>query len=120
MNAVIGFLVGLAITIGVVFASLLYLRSPLQLILTDLCGTAGRARFWTAFSNVTLFLIPLVFALSHQPDADVRQALVFVICGQIEWAIIGFVVSVVVLGFILSRYIPRINHVRAEGRDAAR
>ena len=120
MNAEIGFLAGLAITMSVVFAALLYLRSPLQLILTDLCGTADRARFWTAFSNITLFLIPLVFALNHQPEADTRQALAFVICGQIEWAIIGFVVSVVVLGFILSRYIPRINPVRTEGGDAAR
>jgi len=44
---------------GVVFLALLYLRSPLQLILTDLCGTVERRRFWTAFSNITLFLVPL-------------------------------------------------------------
>ena len=120
MNAVISFLAGLIITMSVVFAALLYLRKPLQLILTDLCGTSDRARFWTAFSNVTLFLVPLVFALNQQPEADVRQSTIFAISGQIEWAMIGFVVSVVVLGFMLSRYIPRTNPVRDGGGNAQR
>jgi hypothetical protein len=120
MNATMGFLAGLVITMSVVFAALLYLRNPLQLVLTDLCGTADRARFWTAFSNVTLFFVPFVFALNHQPDADVRQASIFAISGQVESAIIGFVVSVVVLGFILSRYIPRTNASRAVDGTVAR
>jgi hypothetical protein len=53
MNMVIVFLVGLAVTMGVVLVALLYLRNPLQTILADLCGSTDRARFWTAFSNVT-------------------------------------------------------------------
>ena len=119
MNAVTGFLVGLALTMSVVFVALLYLRNPLQLVLTDLCGAPDRARFWTAFSNVTLFLVPLVFALNHQPDADVKQGTIFAISSQMEWAIVGFVVSVVVLGFILSRYIPRTSPIhRVEGNAA--
>jgi hypothetical protein len=119
MNAVIAYLGGLATTMGVVFVALLYLRNPLQVVLTDLCGTTDRARFWTAFSNVTLFLVPFVLALNHRPDSDVGHATVFVISGQIESAITGFVISVVVLGFILSRYISRTNPIRvAKGSDA--
>jgi hypothetical protein len=119
MNAVIVFLVGLAITVGVVFVALLYLRNPLQTILTDLCGSTDRARFWTAFSNVTLFLVPLVLALDHQPDPIMKQAAIFEISGQLESATIGFVVSVVVMGFILSMYISRISPTRVAKRNDA-
>ena len=62
MSAALAFLAGLTATMGVVFVALLYLRNPLQDVLTDLCGTADRARSWTAFSNVTLFLVPFVLA----------------------------------------------------------
>lgn len=117
MNAEIVFLVGLAATMGVVLVALLYLRNPLQILLTDLCGTPDRAHFWTAFSNITLFLVPL--ALDHQPDANAKQAAIFTISGQLESATIGFVVSVVVMGFILSTYISRVNSMRvAKGNNA--
>ena len=116
MNAVTIFLLGLVLTMGVVFAALLYLRTPLQVILTDLCGNTDRAHFWTAFSNVTLFLVPFVLALDHRAEGNEGQATIFAISGQMEYAIIGLVISVVVLGFILSWYINRITPVRvAEG-----
>lgn len=118
MNSVITFLVGLAVTIGVVLVALLYLRNPLQSILTDLCGSTDRARFWTAFSNVTLFLVPLVLALDHQPDPSLKRAAIFTISEQIESAAIGFVVSVIVMGFILSRDISRTDLARTARGDS--
>jgi hypothetical protein len=119
MNAVTVFLVGLAATMTVVLVALLYLRNPLRIVLTDLCGKPDRARFWTAFSNVTLFLVPLVLALDHQPDSNVKQAAIFAISGQMESATIGFVVSVVVMGFILSTFISRADSNRvAKGNGA--
>src|SRR5712691_10475000 len=45
-----------------------YLRRPLKAILADLCGTAERARFWSAFSNVTLVLVPLIFVMQYRPE----------------------------------------------------
>jgi hypothetical protein len=118
MNTVIVFLVGLAITMGVVFFAILYLRDPLQKVLTDLCGSTDRARFWTTFSNVTLFLVPFVIALDHQPDASSKQAAIFAISDQVEYATIGFVVSVVVMGFILSKYISQLpRNVVAKGNQ---
>jgi hypothetical protein len=119
MTAVTVFLVGLAATMGVVLVALLYLRNPLQILLTDLCGTPARARFWNAFSNITLFLVPLAPALDHQPDANAKQAAIFAMSGQLESATIGFVISVIVMGFILSTYISRVDSVRvAKGNNA--
>ncbi len=108
MNAVTGFVFGFAMTMGTVFLVLLYLRNPLQVILTDLCGTADRARFWTAFSNVTMFLVPFVLALDHRPAPNIPQAIVFAISDQIESAVTGLIVSVVIVGLVLSWHISRV------------
>jgi len=119
MNVTMIFLVGLAATMGVVLAALLYLRNPLQIILTELCGTADRARFWAVFSNVTLFFVPLAIALDHQPDASVKRAAIFEISGQMENAAIGLVVSILAMGAILRMYISRIHWSRAaKGNEA--
>jgi hypothetical protein len=107
MNPVTAFVAGLVATVGVVFLVLFYLRNPLQIILTDLCGTAERARFWTAFSNITLFLVPFVLALDHRPAPNGIQSSVFAISDQIESAVKGLIVSTVILGIILSWHITR-------------
>jgi hypothetical protein len=119
MNAVTVFLTGLVTTMTVVFIALLYLKVPLQALLTDLCGTADRAHFWAAFSNITLFLVPFVVALSQRPEADAGQSAMFAISSQIEYALTGFVVSVVVLGFVLSKHIDRTDWIRASKTNRA-
>jgi hypothetical protein len=117
MSAVAAFLVGIAMTVAVVLTALRYLKAPLQEILTDLCGTEDRSRFWTAFCNVTLFLVPFVIALDRQPAAVNWQSSIFEISGQIECAMIGFVASVLLLGLVLSRYIPRPVPAQREKRN---
>jgi hypothetical protein len=107
MSPVVAFVTGLLLTIGFVFVALLYFRKPLQVILTDLCGTVERARFWTAFSNITLFFVPLALALDRRPMPGGDEPPVFAIGDQLEAAVIGLVVSVMIVGVILSRYIPR-------------
>jgi hypothetical protein len=114
MIAVTVFLSGIVMTLGIVAIALRYLKSPLEIVRTDLCGTRDRARFWTAFSNVTLFLVPFVIALGTRPTAGNWQSSVFEISSQIECAVIGFIVSVLFLGLILSRYIPRTRSVKLE------
>jgi hypothetical protein len=107
MSPVIAFVTGLFLTMGLVFVAMLYLRNPLQAILTDLCGTVERARFWTAFSNITLFFVPMALALDRRLIPRDAEPPVFAIGDQIESAVIGLVVAVMIVGAILSRYIPR-------------
>ena len=42
------FLIGTGVSLTIASLVVVYLRRPLELVLTDLCGTAERARFWTA------------------------------------------------------------------------
>lgn len=107
MNGVSVFTIGLALTMAVAFFALSYLQQHLKAILTDLCGTKERAAFWTAFSNVTLFLTPLIFALHFQPGNGSTTVLVYGLSNQIAAALLGFIAAIVMLGIIMARFIAR-------------
>ena len=107
MNAAMTFLLGSAITMGIVMFVIWYLRNPLEAILTELCGKTDRTRFWSAFSHVTLFLIPLIAVLNQGPELPFRQPGVFAICERIKAGMTGLIVSVLTLGVVLSVYIAR-------------
>ncbi len=101
------FLTGVATTGAACLAVVYYLRPHFRRILTELCGNEQRADFWVAFSNVTMFLVPVVFALHVHPAAGQDTPLVFELGDQVKWAMIGLVVSVLTLGIVLSAFIPR-------------
>src|SRR5712692_4821928 len=101
------FLSGVAVALLVSMAVVIYLRPHLYTILRDLCATPERAAFWTAFSNVTISLVPLIFAMQYRPMVEKGTPVVFEIGTQVKWALIGLIVSVVILGFVISRFIPR-------------
>jgi hypothetical protein len=106
MSTVAQFLFGVGLTLVASALVVAYLQRRLQPILFDLCGTAERASFWMAFSNVTLLLVPLIFALHYRPE-NAGTSIVFTISGQLELALIGLVGSVVLLGLVLNRFISR-------------
>ncbi len=85
----------------------IYLRPHLKSILSELCGTSERARFWVAFSNVALVLFPLIFALNNWPDRESRASAILEIGTQLKWALIGLVAAVLVLGFVIGSFIAR-------------
>ena len=107
MNRATIFLAGVGTTVAVSFLAVAYLKASLTRVLIDLCGTEERATFWTAFSNVTLVLVPLIFALHYRPETGPDTSLVFQMSSQLEYALIGLVCSVLILGIVLSIFIPR-------------
>ena len=84
-----------------------YMKQPLQRVLVDLCGTQERANFWTAFSSITLVLVPIICAMQFRPGSTSEINLSFAIIDQLKWALIGLVGTVVALGVVISKFIPR-------------
>jgi len=107
MSASVLFAAGLSTTFLISIGVVCYLSSPLRKQLLQLCGNAERAEFWTVFSNTTLALVPTVFAMQVDavPDADVPA--VFAVVGQVKWGIAGLVLSMLILAWILSRFIRK-------------
>jgi hypothetical protein len=98
---------GLAATILVAIAVVGYLNDPLRKQLLELCGTAERVAFWAAFANVTVVLMPAIFAMSVDPNYEASVPPVLAVARQLKWGFVGLVVSVLMMGWILSRFIPR-------------
>jgi hypothetical protein len=106
MNPASLFLIGVAVTAVLALAVVTYLKPSLHDVLVDLCGTATRAAFWTAFSTVTVALTPIMFALHYRPDADAASPAVFEIGRQLELALAGLLLSVLLLAIVLAKFIP--------------
>lgn len=107
MNPAWSFATGLALTAVISTFIVGYLRRPLERLLADLCGNHERAVFWTAFSAVTVGVVPIIFALSHDPTANSSSPLFLQIAEQLKWGLIGVVASVLMLGWMVGRFIPR-------------
>ena len=107
MKASVIFLSGLGLTLVIAMGAAIYLKAALERILNELCGTRERAGFWTAFSNVAITLVPLVFAMQYTPETSAQANAVFELATQLKWGLVGLLATVVTLGWILSRFIPR-------------
>lgn len=106
MNPVVLFLAGVLIATSLAVAVVCYLKPYLQAVLVDLCGTAARASFWTAFSTIVVALTPIMFALHYRPATGEGTRAVFEIGTQLEWALAGLLLSVVLLALVLAKFIP--------------
>jgi hypothetical protein len=105
MNPSLWFVCGLMVTAALSFSVVCYMNRPLGILLEELCGNQERAEFWRDFSNVTLVLVPVIFAMQEQPEPGL--AAVFQIASQVKWGLVGLVVSVLMLGWMLGRFIPK-------------
>jgi hypothetical protein len=92
-----------ALSVGV----MVYLHRPLRSVLTDLCGTADRASFWCAFSNITLFLLPLVFMLDFRPEESSNSIWLWSLAEIFKRGLLGLSLTVVVLGIVMGSFIRR-------------
>jgi hypothetical protein len=119
MSSVAVFMIGVGLTALIAIVVVVYLNPHLKKILIDLCGTTERAGFWTAFSNITLVLVPMIFAIGYRPAPAPPQgfeldssSVVMELAQQLKWALIGTASSVLILGIVISRFIPKPSSVR--------
>lgn len=109
MNPITAFLADVGLVALLSVSLVAYVKKHLSSLLIELCGTAERASFWLAFSNVTLVLVPLIFALDYRPEFGPDKVAIFEIAAQLKYALIGFVITLGSLAIVLSRFIPRGN-----------
>ena len=110
------FLTDLVLT--AIFSSgvVIYLKRHLRPLVVELCGTPQRAQFWIAFADVTLLLVPIIFALSAKPDVGADKIPIYEMADQCKVALIGLMLSLVGLAVILLGFIRRVpNTVQAAG-----
>lgn len=102
MNAIFSFVIEVALTIVISAILVAYLRPFLRRVLVDLCGTEERAQFWTAFSNLLLIGLPVIFALNYRPEAKSPEELFFEVAGKLSGNLGGLLVALIGTGMIVS------------------
>jgi uncharacterized membrane protein YhaH (DUF805 family) len=102
MNTILAFLVEVTMTLILAVLLVRYLHPFLIKILVDLCGTEDRARFWSAFSNILLIGMPLIFSLNFNPQAETPEKLFFEMGSKLSGNAGGFLLALIGIGFIVS------------------
>jgi hypothetical protein len=98
-----GWLGGLLVSLLASAAVIAFLRRPMRRLLNELCGTPERAGFWQAYADLILVLVPLATTLFAVPGAG-EDVLAAAWVGA-RWATVGLVVSLVVIGSVLARFV---------------
>ena len=102
MNTIVFFILEVTLTLAISILVFRYMRPFLTRILIDLCGTEERAQFWTVFSNIILVGLPLLIALTYQPESSQAEELFFEITHRISGNMLGFLFSLLGVGLIVS------------------
>ncbi|HUF00123.1 MAG TPA: hypothetical protein VMN99_12775 [Anaerolineales bacterium] len=102
MNTIFSFVIEVLLTVVISVLLVGYLRPFLRRILTDLCGTEDRAQFWTAFSNILLIGMPVIFALNYRPEARNTEQLFFEVAGKLSGNLGGLLLALMGVGMIVS------------------
>ena len=92
-----------SITLLLCMATVFYLRGPMRGILNSRCPTDDRARFWLAFSNIVVVLLPLIFLLTGFVSGGASM-LPFVteLAIQVRWSLSGLFLSVVCAAVVVA------------------
>lgn len=112
MNEVTIFLFGLSITLITSLSVVFYLGRHLRHILVELCGGQGRADFWRAFSNIAIILMPAIFAICRIPDLT-GSSVLSELSDQLKWSLAGLAATVLILGYLMSKFILRFERKAA-------
>ena len=102
MNTILYFLIQIILTLAIATIIVGYIRPFLRKILIDLCGTEDRAQFWTAFSNILLIGMPIIFALNYKPEAQTTEELFFEVAGKLSGNLGGLIFALIGIGAFVS------------------
>lgn len=105
MTAWLIYALDLSATLIVSVVVVTYINPPLRRLLAEVCGDGQRSEFWAVFANVLLVLTPIIFAMTVDPSLGFGS--LGEVVQQIKWGLSGLVISVLVMGWSISRFIPK-------------
>ena len=102
MNQIIPFFIEVLLTVGISLGTFFYLRPFLTQILSDLCGTTERAKFWTIFCGLILIGFPFIISLAYHPEATMANDLFFEIIRRTSKNLSSFLFVLIGIGLVLA------------------
>ncbi len=84
-----------------------FLTRPLRRLLLDACGTSERANFWVVYSDVMIFIAPLVTAVIFGKSSDVYTPTLPFYKAALGSSLFGIFVALATIGLMVARLLPR-------------
>lgn len=84
-----------------------FLTRPLRRLLIDECGTVERAGFWVVYSDVMIFIAPLVTAVVFGKSSEVYEPTLPFCKAALGSALAGVFVALAAVGLQVARFLPR-------------
>ncbi|MBN3728678.1 hypothetical protein [Burkholderia sp. Ac-20379] len=111
MNTSLALAAQFLLPVPIGYAIARYLRAVTRDLLIDLCGTVGRADFWTRITMVMLVLGPLVLtlALATSPaacSADDTLCVIGALRMTVVWSLLGAIVPLIAIASRIARQVP--------------
>ncbi len=100
---VIEMFIGLGISAIVIFA----LKQPLKDVLTDICGTEVRAKFWVMYTNLMLVITPLLSSIVFGKSHRVAEATFSFYKTAFGSVLFGVFLSLVIIGLQITKTLPQ-------------
>lgn len=92
----------------VVSACVIYiLNKPLQNVLTDICGTEIRAKFWVMYTNLMLVIAPLLTSIIFGKSHRVAEASFSFYKTAFGSVLFGVFISLVIIGLQITKTLPQ-------------
>ncbi|HEV8061995.1 MAG TPA: hypothetical protein VGP68_19105 [Gemmataceae bacterium] len=110
---------GLATTVILSLLVILSFRKPLRDILTDLCGTEGRAQFWVIYSYLLVLCMPVIGVLIARPTRLAEKSILFMWMDQLLWCLVGLVVALFCTAFGVLVFVTSNSHTIKVSPDQA-
>lgn len=102
-NAEFALIWSVAVTATLCLATVVYLRGPMRGVLNSRCASEDRARFWLAFSNIVVVLLPMIFLLSaYVSGGAAENPFVTELAIQVRWSLLGLFLSVICLAVVVA------------------
>jgi hypothetical protein len=106
MNTLALFLFQIAICLSISLAVNYLLKGLLTDVLTETCGTEKRAAFWAMFTQLMLYLAPLLIVVYFAPaDPVTDKTLVHALKDTLFYSLFGLLAGLAVVGKIILKSI---------------
>jgi hypothetical protein len=101
---ILTFFIEIFIALLLSVSAVVSLKRPLSHLLSELCGTTQRAEFWARYTNIMLFITPLLGVITFgrtMPSPDIN----FIFLKEsFRSALFGLFIALVIIGFQLVRF----------------
>ncbi len=102
MNSLTLFSIEIAICLGISITIVSLLKSQLTEVLIETCGTEKRAAFWAMFTQLMLYLAPLLIVVCFSPSGPVTdKSFVPALKDTLFYSLLGVFLGLAVVGKVI-------------------